>query len=263
MTCGIRHTLRALARIPALAVLGAILLLGASNQADANPKTLTVVADEWPPFSGERLPGKGMSPDVIVQVLHRAGYQAKVAILPWARIMHGARTGTGNFDIVGSLFFDPELTELMTYSQPYVETDVRFVRRVGADVEFSGLDSLRPYSIAVGDGFLYEDKFDRASFLNKIVVTTALQGVQLVAAGRADLTLDSIDVVNYAVSVQDASLQGKVELIEGVLATHGVHMAVMRNVPNGAQIIADFNRALRDMRADGSLDHLIAKHRGG
>lgn len=229
----------------------------------ADPPTLTVVADEWPPFSGDNLPGKGMSPDIIVQVLERAGYKAQVAIVPWARIMHGVHSGAADFDIVGSLFFDEELTGLMTYSDPYVETEVKFVRRVGGEAVFDGLESLDPYAIAVGDGFLYEDGFDRADHLNKIVVTTALQGVQLVAAGRADLTLDSVDVINYAVSKQDLSLEGKVEILDSVLATHGVHMAVMGNVPNKDRIVADFNRALRKMRGDGSLDRLVAKHRGG
>ncbi len=32
---------------------------------------LTIVADEWPPNSGEALPGSGMSPDIIASVLQQ------------------------------------------------------------------------------------------------------------------------------------------------------------------------------------------------
>ncbi|MEL7467813.1 MAG: transporter substrate-binding domain-containing protein [Pseudomonadota bacterium] len=247
-----------LALMVVLAVLGT---LPTSGTAHAQTPVLTVVADEWPPFSGKDLPGQGMSPDIIAQVLQRAGYRAEVSILPWARIMHGVRSETAEFQIIGSLFYDDELAGLIDYSNAYVETEVKFVRRVGTDAEFKDLSSLKSYSIAVGDGFLYEDNFDRAQELNKVVVTTALQGVQLVAAGRADLTLDSSDVINYAVSVQDPTLEGKIEYLDKVLATRGIHMAVMSNVPNREQIINDFNAALRSMSDDGSLDRLLAKHR--
>ena len=56
-------------------------------------KTLSIVADEWPPFSGQALPNKGISVDVISAVLIRAGYEVESKILPWARIMNGSRTG--------------------------------------------------------------------------------------------------------------------------------------------------------------------------
>lgn len=247
----------------ALACALAVSALGiAPSVARAEEKVLTVVADEWPPFSGENLIGKGMSPDIIVHVLGRAGYQAKVSIVPWARIMHGVRGGEADFHVIGSLFYDPELEGSIAYSDPYVETDVKFVRRIGTDADFEDLASLRPYSIAVGDGFLYEEKFDKADFLQKVVVTTALQGVQLVESGRVDLTLDSTDVIDFAIRVQDPSLMGKVEYLEKELATQEIHMAVMNSVPNGDQIIQDFNRALQAMRQDGSLDKLLAKHRG-
>lgn len=237
-------------------------LLFAPPAARADNPVLTVVADEWPPFSGENLVGNGMSPDIIVHVLRRAGYQAKVSIVPWARIMHGVRTGKADFDVIGSLFYDPELDGSIAYSESYIETDVKFVRRIGTDTDFDGLASLRPYSIAVGDGFLYEEQFDKADYLRKVVVTTALQGVQLVESGRVDLTLDSTDVIDYAIRVEDPSLQGKVEYLEKELATQAIHMAVMRSVPDGDQIVQDFNQALRAMRQDGSLDQLLTKHRG-
>ena len=225
----------------------------------ARAQVITVVADEWPPFSGETLPNKGISLDVITTVLRKAGYTVKAKVLPWARIMEGARGG--EHDIVGSLFYDAELEEFMTYGDAYFETDVKFVQRKGMDHLYTDLDALRPYSIAVGDGFLYADDFDRADFLNKVIVTTAIQGVRMVAFDRADLTLDSVEVIEHAIRTDDPALAERVEFVANPLATREVRMAVRNSLPRKDKLISDFNRVLDEMRKDGSLDALLQRHR--
>lgn len=224
----------------------------------SNAQMITVVADEWPPFSGDKLHQKGISLDVITAALKRAGYDVKAEILPWARIMDGARSG--KHDVVGSLFYDPELAEFMTYGDAYFETEVKFVQRKGSDYQYTDLDSLRPHSIVVGDGFLYADEFDRADYLNKIVVTTALQGVRMVAHDRADLTLDSADVIEHAIRTEDPALAERIEFVSNPLAIREIRMAVRNDLPGKDKLVADFNRTLKAMREDGSLDALLARH---
>ena len=247
------HVRRSLSLLLALSVFAGSSL--AANAADR----LSVVADEWPPFSGASLPGQGISIDVITAVLTRAGYNVDAQIVPWARIMNGSRND--EYDVVGSLFYDESIAEYMTYGDPFYQTSVKFVQRMGASHDVSSLTALEPYSIAVGDGFLYEEAFDRADHLNKVVVTTALQAVQMVAFDRVDLTLDSEEVVQYALKNGVADLTERVEIMPHILAQHDVHMAVRNSLPNKDKVVADFNRVLEEMRADGSLKAILAKHR--
>ncbi|KMW57186.1 ABC-type amino acid transporter [Candidatus Rhodobacter oscarellae] len=236
-------------------------LLWGASPALADQRTLTVVADEWPPFSGEALPNKGISLDVISTILTRAGYEVRTSVLPWARIMSMATEQ--DIEIVGSLFFDPEMTEFVTYAEPFFSTDVRLVAQTGSVIAYTSVEDLRPYSIAVGTGFLYQDEFDQADYLNKVEVTTTLQAMRMLADGRVDLTLDSEDVINYSFRNHDPSLAQRIALQPGVLASQDIHMAVGNSVENRDAIIADFNRVLGEMRADGSLDQLLAVHTGG
>lgn len=219
---------------------------------------LSVVADEWPPFSGASLPNQGITVDVISTVLERAGYEVDAQILPWARIMSGSRSG--EYDIVGSLFMDADIATYMTYGNPYYQTEVKFVQRVGAGLNVTSLEALAAYSIAVGDGFLYEEAFDRADQLNKVIVTTTVQGVQMVAFDWVDLTLDSEDVVHYAITQEVPDIADRIEILPYVLAEHNIHMAVRNSLPNKDHIVDDFNRVLDEMRADGTLEALLAKH---
>lgn len=237
------------------AAFAACFVLGAGA---VSASELLVVADEWAPFSGANLPGKGMSLDVITTVLERAGHDVRSDVVPWARVMKGARDGT--YDVVGSLFYDKEIAEFMLYSDPFYETRVKFMQAKGKTHDVTSLEALLPYSIAVGDGFLYEPAFDRSEDLNKVVVTTTQQAVQMVAFERADLTLDSEEVLSFAIRGADTDITDKVDILPHVLASHNIHMAVRRDFPGAAGIVADFNAALAEMRRDGSLDALLGKH---
>ena len=224
----------------------------------ADPAPLVAVADEWPPFSGAALPGEGMSLDVIASVLTAADIPVTTQVVPWARIMGDA--DIGQFDIIGSLFADPEMATYLHYSDPFYVTAVQLVQRVGTGHRFTSVPDLRPYRIAVGDGFLYEDEFDRADYLEKEVVTTTLQALRMVAAGRVDLTLDSVDVVRHAVTVEDPTLADQLSIAPGVLARQGIHMAIRRDIDGSAEIVAAFNKTLAEMRADGRLARVLARH---
>ncbi|WP_298916890.1 transporter substrate-binding domain-containing protein [uncultured Roseobacter sp.] len=220
--------------------------------------SLLIVADEWPPFSGQNLPDKGLSLDITRTALTRAGYDVEVAVLPWARIMSGAQTG--EYDVITSLFRDPEIQKVMTYSEPFFETTVRFVQRKGGPITFEGLNSLQAYRIAVAAGYVYEEAFDTADFLDKIEVTTPIQGLRMVAAGRVDLTLDSMEVVRHSIRLQDPDILDQIEFLDPALARQEIHMAVSGFRDDHNRIVSDFNAALQEMREDGSLARLLKKH---
>ena len=85
--------------------------------------------------------------------------------------------------------------------------------------------------------------------------------MQMVGHGRATLTLDSLDVLNFALKNQDPSLADNLEILPYVLATHGVHMAVNNRHPDHIAIVAAFNTALKEMRDDGSLSLIYERHK--
>jgi polar amino acid transport system substrate-binding protein len=222
-------------------------------------QTIRIVADPWPPFGGSELPKGGISLDVIATVLRRAGYDVETVIVPWQRALDGVKNGT--YDVLGNIFYSTELAQQLAFSAPFFETEVRFMQRRGANLKFSDLDSLRPYEIAVGAGYLYESAFDAADYLQKTDVTEVIQGARMVASGRVDLTLDSIDVLEYIINTQAPEIGPQVEILPNRLTVRKLHMAVRLDLPERNQLISDFNRVLKQMREEGALDELLAKHR--
>lgn len=225
----------------------------------AEQRVIRAVVDDWAPFGGEQLPNGGISLDVMTTVLERLGYEVKPSIVPWERAVEGVKTG--DYDVIGNIFYLPELEESITFSQPFFESEVRFIQRRGSGYTFSDLNSLRPYSIAVGAGYFYEEGFDNAEYLNKREVTTVLQGIRMVAGGRVDLTLDSADVLQHLISTELPELADDLEILPTPLAVQHIHMAVRNDFESSEELLASFNSILAEMRADGSLSELFSKHR--
>jgi len=229
-----------------------------SRAADPAGELVRLAVDPWAPFGGETLPGGGLSPDIISTVLERAGYRVESYIVPWARALDGVKTG--DYDLLGSLFFDAELETFLSFSVPYHETDIRFIKRVDSPFAFSSIQALEGLTIAVGDGYLYEEAFDNASELDKHVVTTVLQGLRMVAGGRVDLTLDSVDVLDHLLHVEDPSLAARLEYVPGTLARRGVRFAIRDDFPGKDRLLEAFERELLALQADGALETLRTRH---
>ena len=81
----------------------------------------------------------------------------------------------------------------------------------------------------------------------------------MAAAQKHDVE-DSVEVLEHSIAGEEPAFAEKIELLPYVLTTHGVHMAIRKSHPNAATIVEDFNRILRQMQADGSLDVLLEKH---
>ena len=180
-------------------------------------------------------------------------------MVPWERALQGRKRG--DYDLIGNLFADTDLKKYLTLSEPFFQTDVKFVRKKGSAISFAKLPDLKPYKIAVGEGYFYESAFDTASFLKKQVVTNTLQGLRMVAGGRVDLTLDSVDVVTYLWSRKDKSLAQKLEFVPKALATRSIHFGVRKNFNGKDKLLKDFNRLLKQMKSDGSLEKLLLVHK--
>lgn len=239
-------------------VLAAILIV-LSTPLFAEQRIIKAVVDDWAPFGGDTLPNGGISLDVMTTILTRLGYEVEPHIVPWERAIEGV--AKGDYDVIGNLFYLPELEENLTYANPFYDSEVRFIQRRGAGHDFTNLDSLKPYSIAVGAGYFYEETFDQADYLNKREVTTVLQGLRMVVGGRVDLTLDSVDVLNHLIRSEIPDQAEDLELLPNALAVQQIHMAVRNTLEGRDKLISRFNSVLAEMQADGSLDDLLAKHR--
>lgn len=223
-----------------------------------NAEPLRLVADTWPPFTDARLPNNGLASDLVNTALQRAGYTSEYNEVPWARALRGLQAG--DYDVLLSAWYDAQRTQYGLYSEAYLVNRIRFLQRKGADIHFERLEDLRPYSIATVRGYAYQTEFDQDARLHKIPVMGFAMGARMLAAGRVQLTLEDELVARHYLKRELHELQGQLEFLPKPLSENGLHIVVRRSHPQYRQIVAAFNRAMREMRGDGSYAQIFQRH---
>jgi polar amino acid transport system substrate-binding protein len=237
----------------AFALIGLLLL----TQIAAAEK-LRLVADAWPPFTDATLVNGGLATDIVSTALARAGYASEFEQVPWARALLGV--SEGRYDVLVNAWYTDERKKLGRFSGEYLVNRIRFLKRKDAPVEYSNLQQLHSYPIAVVRGYAYSPAFDEDQSLQKIPVHSFAMAVRMVAADRVKLTLADEYVARYYLAREPAKVRNAVEFLPKPLSENGLHILVSLKNPRNEQIVAGFDRAIAAMKADGSYERLLRQH---
>lgn len=242
-----------------MSVLRVVLLLIALHLgAPVMAEHLRLAGNPWPPFTDGQLANGGLAVDLVSTALRRAGHTTEYVEVPWARVLRGLQLG--DYDVAVAAWYSAERTHYGLFSEPYLVNRVRFLRRTGMPIEFTDLDSLRPYSIAVVRGYSYDAAFDAAQQLSKVPVLEFAMGARMLAAGRVQLTLEDELVVQYHLNRDLQEIRASVEFIEAPLSENNLHILVRRSHPLHQQLVHDFNRNMAGMREDGAYARIYRRH---
>jgi polar amino acid transport system substrate-binding protein len=220
--------------------------------------SLRVVANEYPPLTGQALPNNGLATELVRTALNRAGFDSEYIEVPWARALNGLEHD--RYDLIVAAWYSADREAFGHYSEPYITTHIRFLRRKGTDVDFSQLEDLHKYSIAIVRGYAYSPSFDKDSRLHKIPVNSFASAARMVKAGRVDLTLEDEFVAEHAFNGELKDVRGSLEFLPTPLADSPLHILVRLSHPQHQQIVDGFNRAIQSMREDGSYQAIVQRH---
>lgn len=237
----------------AFALIGLLLLFQ-----DAAAEKLRLVADAWPPFTDATLINGGLATDIVSTALARAGYASDFEQVPWARALLGV--GEGRYDVLVNAWYNDERTRIGQFSGEYLLNRVRFLKRKDAPIEYNNLQQLHTYPIAVVRGYAYSKVFDDDASLQKVPVHSFAMAVRMLAADRVKLTLEDEFVARYYLSRESAKVRNAVEFLPKPLSENSLHILVSLKNPRHEQIVAGFDRAIVEMKADGSYQRLFRQH---
>ena len=235
-----------------------VLMLMISAGGVASGEHLRMVGDAWPPFTSKNLPNNGLAVDLVDTALRRAGYTTEFVEVPWARVLRGMELG--DYDLTVAAWYSEDRTRYGVFSEPYLVNRIRFIRRKGLPPIYTSLADLRPFSIAVVRGYSYSPEFDNDKTLTKVPVLEFGMGARMLAAGRVQLTLEDELVAQYHLNRDLREVRDALEFLPMPLTESGLHILVRRSHPQHQQIVFDFNRAIRAMRADGTYQQIYRRH---
>jgi len=240
-------------------LLTALLLCGLLPHPALALNLSVVHSGTWPPYADEGLPQQGLALDLVTTALQRAGHQTEVRVDSLDRILEGGKIGV--YDVFATPWYSDERNEFLEFSEPYLESRIRFIKRKDKQIEFNSLRDLKGMMIGVVRDYAYDDGFNASRDLIKISERNLVQNLLKLTQNRLDLTLDDELVLTYEINRYMPSSMKELEMLPRPLAVRGVHIGVSRENPAHAQIVADFDKAIVEMKKDGTYDRIVAKHK--
>ena len=240
-------------------LLRAMVLLGMLLSAhDAWAQKLRLAGDAWAPYADVSLLNGGLSIDLIRTALGRAGYTTEYEQVPWARAIHGV--GEGRYDILINAWYSEDRTHIGQFSGEYLINRLRFLKRKSSTIDYQNLPQLHPYSIAVVRSYAYSPEFDADTELKKVLVASFSTAARMLAAGRVELTVEDEYAARFALSREPDDVRNNVEFLPKSLSENSLHILVSLKNPDHARIVADFDKAIAAMKADGTYEQLFKLH---
>ena len=222
------------------------------------PQVLHLAANEWEPYTGDKILNKGLSTDMVRTALERAGYEVDVHIVPWTRALKGLEAG--QYDGIIAIWHTNERTKTMAYSDPYMTNDVVLFKRTGYKISYKNLKDLNGLVVGTQRDYAYDEAFDQATNFTKKPAIELRTNIVRLSKGIIDLFPEDKFVVKHLLNTKYPEYFGKINFLDNPLSQRTLHMTISKGMVGYEKVIADFNRELAAMREEGLWDQLIEKH---
>lgn len=218
-------------------------------------ETIEVTSLNWEPYIGKNLENRGFVAEIVTEAFKRGGYDTKITFYPWARAVDKAKKG----EVDGYMpeYYSEELKKQFYLSEPFAGGPVGFFKRKGDETTYKKLEDLKGKKIGVVRGYVNEEKFDKATFLNKEAVTDDLTNIRKLLANRIDLFVADKFVGFYLLKKHMPEMMLQMEFVEPPLIVHDLYICINRGVKDAKKKIEAFNKGLKMMQKDGSLDKML------
>lgn len=221
-------------------------------------ETIILSTEQWEPYISEHLPDNGFLGEIVRESFKRSGYAVKYRFYPWARVV--AMSNSGEVDGYLPAYYAKERELASFFSEPFsAGLNVLFKMRT-LDVSSIKLEDLKPYRIGVVRGYVNEEKFDLADFLQKDYSTDNLTNAKKLVTGRIDLFVADKYVGLYLLKNNFPDLINTIDFVESPLSRNNFYVCISRKTALGAQKVKAFNDGLKQIKADGTYQRILNKH---
>jgi len=182
-----------------ISLIVALLLLVACSALAA---TLSVRADNWPPYNAEPQASKpGYMIELLKEIFEPQGVTVEYKLSPWTRALHDVNSG--KFDaVVGT--DRSESPEMVFPQESFGNLDNAMYVRNDNVWRYQGVASLKGKRLGVIDGYGYNGELDAYIENNQGKQVFAVSGddalpklIKMLQAGRIDVLVENVYVMNY------------------------------------------------------------------
>ncbi len=224
----------------------------------AASETIRLATLDWEPYIGKTLRNNGYVGELIREAFKRSGYTVTMDFLPWARVVKMAKEG--KYDGYFPEYPADNLNEAFLVSNPFPGGPLVFFKRKGETIQFSSLDSLKPYRIGVVRGYINEKNFDAATFLKKDEGTDDLTNLKKLLKKRIDLVVADQFVGSHLIQIHLPDDQDKIDVVDPPLELKDLILCIGKEISDAPKKMDAFNQGLDAIISDGTLNRILKSH---
>ncbi len=242
------------AYIRALSFILIILLLQLSATT-LQARELRIAMSTWPPYVDSNMPHQGLAIAIVSTVFESAGYAPRVIIREWIDTLQG--TLVGDYEVIAAAWKTPDREKQFVFSEPYLTNDIKFLKLRDRDIRFNKMSDFKGLTIGILNKYAYGNDFNSATDFIKVPAGDLLKNLEKLMNGSIDLTLGDERVLRYELNNHLSASKDKFTFIPQPLSSRTLHIAVSRTIDDCEKIVSDFNKALAEIKQEGSHKVLI------
>jgi polar amino acid transport system substrate-binding protein len=204
---------------------------------------------DWPPYSGENLPGKGLTAEIISAAFKAEGYlNIQFDFLPWSRALSVAEKDERYIGCLNA-YYSKERAKKFIISDPVISSLIKFAERRDNPIKWNHLEDLRGKKIGVVQDYVNTSELEQL-FTNKTLYADIAiddsSNLTKIAYRRVDLAIIDSNVFEYLMNTHLHFKTLKNELILGpkILEEKKLFVLFSKNL-KGKKYAQIFNRGLK------------------
>jgi polar amino acid transport system substrate-binding protein len=232
------------------------LVLGAPLAGQAE-QTLRVMASTSPPYVDRTLPEQGLAVEMARHLFSRTPYALEISFENWSRAIEGVRVGV--YDALLAAWYSDERSADFLFSEPYLRGDLIIVKARSDTQSYASLEDLAGKRLGVQLDYAYGIDFEAIPGLELVGANQLIENLLNLVNGKVDFVIGDQRTMNQQIHAFLGQQVNRFEVLPIKLAGRDRHLAASREVAGHKEIIAAFNKALADSRADGSYQAILRK----
>lgn len=231
----------------------------------AQERVVHLVTGERSPYIANTYPEYGYAYDVVKEAFLRQGYSVKVVFYPWPRANKIIERGRA--DGIMPIHLGSPLDKFIIASAPFPGDTIGLLKHKNTKYQYPEeltysrlIDTLKGQYIGIVRGSNLIPEIENADSINFIELNRELQSLDMLNAGRINFSLIDKYTAAYLMIENRPQYIGQLEFQQPPIAEMPFHIGFSNKSPNAKHLAKVFNLGLNQIKQDGVLHEIQAKH---
>lgn len=226
-----------------------------------NSQTWRLVTEPFPPFLIDNSEKPGWVHEVVIAALKSQNKKAVIEYTQWARALKLAKRHK-HIAVLGA-FYSEDRAKVFYYSKPLGFAHVVLFKRQDAVIRYNGsVDSLKPYTISMGEDYVSSEEFTNNTTLGITTTRDLVESLYLLQQERVDLVAGTQEVAEYWLA-HNSKLQNSDVVVTALnpnLATHQLYIISAKSHPQSIEFQNELEKGLVEIINNGQAEIILNRY---